>query len=66
MELSPVEGKYVKYLLKAGLTDEINSRIVYMKGIDRSYEYEEEDSISIFVIEKSMNNIKNENRDFER
>ena len=51
MELSPVEGKYIKSLLKEGLTEEIDSRMVYMKGIDRSYEYEEENSISIFEID---------------
>ena len=51
MELSPVEGKYIRSLLKEGLTEEIDSRRVYMKGIDRSYEYEEENSISIFEID---------------
>ena len=30
----------LKVLLKAVLTDEINSREVYMKGIDHSYYYE--------------------------
>ncbi len=29
-----------KYLLKNALTDEINSREVYIKGIDHSYYYE--------------------------
>ena len=30
----------IKVLLKSALTDEINSREVYMKGIDQSYYYE--------------------------
>ena len=30
----------IKVLLKAALTNEINSREVYMKGIDHSYYYE--------------------------
>lgn len=52
MELSPINGKYIKSLLKDGLTDKIYDRTVYMKGIDRSYEYEEEVTISIFDIDK--------------
>lgn len=40
MERSPVKDIEIKYLLKNALTDEINSREVYMKGIDHSYFYE--------------------------
>jgi len=40
MERSPVKDLEIKYLLKNALTDEINSREVYMKGIDHSYYYE--------------------------
>lgn len=40
MERSPVRDIEIKYVLKAALTDEINSREVYMKGIDHSYYYE--------------------------
>ena len=40
MERSPIKNLEIKYLLKAALTDEINSREVYMKGIDHSYYYE--------------------------
>lgn len=40
MERSPIKDVEVKVLLKAALTDEINSREVYMKGIDHSYYYE--------------------------
>lgn len=40
MERSPVKDIEIKYLLKAALTDKINDREVYMKGIDYSYYYE--------------------------
>lgn len=40
MERSPIKDIEIKYLLKNALTDEINSREVYMKGIDHSYYYE--------------------------
>ena len=40
MERSPIKDIEIKYLLKNALTDEINSRDVYMKGIDHSYYYE--------------------------
>ena len=40
MERSPIKDIEIKYLLKNALTDEIDSREVYMKGIDHSYYYE--------------------------
>lgn len=40
MERSPVKDIEIKHILKAALTDEINSREIYMKGIDHSYYYE--------------------------
>ena len=40
MERSPIKDIEIKHVLKAALTDEINSREVYMKGIDHSYYYE--------------------------
>lgn len=40
MERSPIKDIEIKYLLKNALTDEINSREIYMKGIDHSYYYE--------------------------
>ena len=40
MERSPIRDVEIKYILKAALTDDINSREVYMKGIDQSYYYE--------------------------
>jgi len=40
MERSPIKDVEIKVLLKAALTDKINDRLVYMKGIDASYYYE--------------------------
>ena len=40
MERSPIRDMEIKYILKAALTDEVDSREVYMKGIDHSYYYE--------------------------
>lgn len=40
MERSPIKDIEIKYLLKQALTNEINSREVYRKGIDHSYYYE--------------------------
>lgn len=40
IERSPIRDIEIKYILKNALTDEINSREVYMKGIDHSYYYE--------------------------
>ncbi len=40
MERSPIKDVEIKYLLKNALTDEINNREVYIKGIDHSYYYE--------------------------
>ena len=40
MERSPIKDVEIKVLLKGALTDEINSREVYIKGIDHSYYYE--------------------------
>ncbi len=40
MERSPVKDTEIKVLLKNALTDRVNDRQVYMKGIDMSYYYE--------------------------
>ena len=40
MERSPIKNIEIKVLLKEALTDQINDREVYMKGIDASYNYE--------------------------
>ena len=40
MERSPIKDTEIKHLLKNALTERIDDRIVYMKGIDYSYYYE--------------------------
>lgn len=40
MERSPIRDIEIKAVLKAALTDKINDREIYMKGIDNSYYYE--------------------------
>lgn len=40
MERSPIKDVEIKVLLKAALTDDVNSREVFKKGIDHSYYYE--------------------------
>lgn len=40
MERSPIKNIEIKFLLQNALTDKINDREVYMKGIDASYKYE--------------------------
>ena len=43
MQRSPVNDLEIRELLRPSLTDKINDREVFMKGIDQSYYYEEED-----------------------
>lgn len=40
MERSPIKDVEIKELLKKALTNKINDREIYMKGIDASYHYE--------------------------
>ena len=40
MERSPIRDIEIKFVLKNALTDKINDRDIYMKGIDASYYYE--------------------------
>ncbi len=40
MERSPIRDTEIKTLLEGALTDQIDSREMYMKGIDHSYYYE--------------------------
>lgn len=49
MERSPIKDVEIKSLLKDALTEDINSREVYMKGVDNSYYYE---GYSAFKIEE--------------
>jgi cell filamentation protein len=53
MERSPIKDVEIKVLLKAALTDKVDDREVYMKGIDASYHYE---GYNVYKTE----NIKNE------
>lgn len=40
MERSPVKDIEIKHLLKAALTDKVDDREIFIKGIDHSYYYE--------------------------
>lgn len=40
MERSPIKDVEIKYILRQALTDKIEDREIYMKGIDHSYYYE--------------------------
>ena len=40
MERSLIKDIEIKYILKQALTDKVDDREVYMKGIDHSYYYE--------------------------
>ena len=41
MEKSPYDATKIKKLLNSALTEEINDREIFMKGIDYSYYYEQ-------------------------
>ena len=41
MERSPIRDIEIKHILKNALTDRVNDREVFMKGIDHSYYYED-------------------------
>lgn len=45
MEKSVVDSSMIKRLLKSALTDKINDREMFMKGVDYSYYYEQENEI---------------------
>ena len=40
MERSPIRDIEIKHVLKNALTDQTDSREIYMKGIDNSYFYD--------------------------
>jgi cell filamentation protein len=44
MERSPINNLELRELLRSALTDKINDREVFMKGIEQSYYYEEPDN----------------------
>ena len=51
MERSVIKDIEIKYLLKDALTDKINDREIFMKGIDISYYYEGYAEFSIYNLE---------------
>ena len=53
MERSPVRDLEIRLLLQNALTDKINDRQVFMKGLDTSYEYE---GYNTYCTEKLGNN----------
>lgn len=61
MERSPIKDVEIKVLLKSALTDKIDDRQVYMKGIDASYHYE---GYNTYSIEKINEENWNANRIF--
>ena len=53
MERSPIKDVEIKVLLKSALTNRIDDREVYMKGIDASYHYE---GYSLFKVKNLESN----------
>jgi len=49
MERSPIKDTENKLLLSNALNDDINNRLIYMKGIDASYNYE---GYNTYLVEK--------------
>ena len=47
MERSPVKDTEIRILLQNALTDKVNDRQLFMKGIDTSYQYEGYNTYSI-------------------
>ena len=52
MEKSPIKDTEIRILLENALTDKINDRTVYMKGIDMSYMYEGYNTYSMGELDK--------------
>ena len=52
MERSPIKDLEIRVLLEDALTDKINDRVVYMKGIYMSYQYEGYNAYSINDLDK--------------
>ncbi|MBQ7240108.1 MAG: Fic family protein [Bacilli bacterium] len=52
MERSPVRSIEIKKLLNSALTDDVNNREIYMRGIDVSYQYEGYYTYSISDLDK--------------
>ncbi len=43
MRRSTTDQTYIKALLKGAMTDKIDDREIFMKGVDYSYYYEQEE-----------------------
>ena len=52
IERSPIKDTEIKVLLENVLTDKVNDREVYMKGIDASYKYEGYNTYNIEELDK--------------
>lgn len=52
MERSPIKDTEIKLLLSNALTDDINNILIYMKGIDASYNYEGYNTYSVEELDK--------------
>lgn len=52
MERSPIKDTEINLLLKSALTDKVNDRTVYMKGLDASYKYEEYNTYKMEELDK--------------
>ena len=53
MERSPIKDTEIKILLENALTDKVNDREVYMKGIDVSYQYEGYNTYTMDELDKN-------------
>ena len=54
MERSPIKATEINILLKNALTDKVNDRTVYMKGIDVSYQYEGYNTYTMNELDSNM------------
>lgn len=54
MERSPANSLKIKHLLEESLTDDIENRDLYLRGIQRSYEYENQSQIAIENLASSL------------
>ena len=54
MERSPIKDTEIRLLLESALTDKIDDRTVYMKGIDVSYQYEGYNTYSMEELDNNM------------
>ena len=55
MERSPIKDTEINSLLKNALTDKVNDREVYMKGIDTSYKYEGYNTYTMDELDNMVN-----------